>query len=236
MYRDDKNDGQGDQGMGLSKCSHFVDYRAFKASHFSPNGPYFQYKLSHNGQSWRKGQFLYLKLTYGCVELSYRQKPNYTKNLGTTSAIKKLKGSCICDSYIHTIEIVTRLDQLTLTVDGESQTAKLDSPLVFSTDYYFAGIPKYVKLSSIVYGSMFDNARFTGILRTFKVDGLAKYPDYRPDDTKCVRKVAQGESCDVSICRNGGVCRLGVPPTCDCSLTKPAFTGRFCEISKWSNK
>lgn len=179
-----------------------------------------------------KGQFMYLKLTYGCVELSYRQKPNYTKNLGTTSTIKKLKGSCICDSYIHTIEIVTRLDQLTLTVDGESQTAKLDSPLVFTTDYYFAGIPKYVKLSSIVYGTMFDNARFTGILRAFKVDGLAKYPDYRPDDTKCVRKLPQDESCNLSICRNGGVCRLGVPPTCDCSLTKPAFTGKYCEIRK----
>ena len=69
---------------------------------------------------------MYLKLTKGCVELKYRQKPNYTKNLGATNTIKKLTGLCICDKFVHTIEIVTRLDQLTLTVDGESQTARLD--------------------------------------------------------------------------------------------------------------
>ena len=32
--------------------------------------------------------------------------------------------------------------QITLTVDNESQTTKIETPLEVTTDYYFGGIPK----------------------------------------------------------------------------------------------
>ena len=37
------------------------------------------------------------------------------------------------------------------------------------------------------------------------------------------------ESCNPSICRNNGKCRLGVPPTCLCQAP---YSGEFCQISK----
>ena len=62
---------------------------------------------------------------------------------------------------------------------SETNLTQYVSPLTLTTDYYFGGIPKYVRLSSLVYGTMYTDPKFTGYLRSFKIDGVPKYPDYR---------------------------------------------------------
>ena len=41
--------------------------------------------------------------------------------------------------------------QITLTVDNDSKTTKLDAPLEVTTDYYFGGIPKELGTISFQY-------------------------------------------------------------------------------------
>ena len=82
----------------------------------------------------------------------------------------------------------------------------------------------------MVYPSIWDHDRFEGILRSFRIDGIAAYPVNFPPSSSCIQKINYEDSCNPTICQNGGLCQLGTPPSCSC---QSPFTGEFCQISKF---
>ena len=80
------------------------------------------------------------------------------------------------------------LDQITLATDNESQTEKLDGPIDLTSDLFFGGIPDKVRLSDLVYPKSFARDNFSGILRSFKINGISKWPPTR-FPPECIEKL-----------------------------------------------